>query len=86
MHIYGHQMKRPEQIIDQGIETLVALEKLRKEFIQMSDEELPKYKLEDRSFWSYINMPLSDALNHVGQVSILRRAAGNPNKMDQYLK
>jgi hypothetical protein len=78
MHVYGHQMTRKPAIIDQGIDTLLALEQLRQTFLEMSDDELTSYKLEKRSFWSYINMPLSDALHHVGQVSILRRAAGNP--------
>ena len=78
MHVYGHQMTRKPSIIDQGIDTLLALEELRQTFLEMDDAELTGYKLEDRSFWSYINMPLSDALHHVGQVSILRRAAGNP--------
>jgi uncharacterized damage-inducible protein DinB len=78
MHVYGQQMSRKPKIIDQGIDTLLALEKLRQTFLGMSDAELVNYKLEERSFWSYINMPLSDALHHVGQVSILRRAAGNP--------
>jgi hypothetical protein len=48
----------------------------------MTDKDLPNYKLEDRPFWSFINMPLSDALHHVGQVSMLRRAAGNPIAKD----
>ena len=78
MHVYGHQMSRKPSIIDQGIDTLLALEKLRQTFLEMSDAELVNYKLEDMSFWNYINMPLADALHHVGQVSMLRRAAGNP--------
>jgi hypothetical protein len=78
MHVYDHQMTRKPSIIHQGIDTLLALEELRHTFLEMSDDELTSYKLEERSFWSYINMPLSDALHHVGQVSILRRAAGNP--------
>ena len=78
MHVYGHEMNRPKNIIEQGIETLKALEKLRHHFIQIDDNELERYRLEEKSFWSFINMPLSDALNHVGQVRILRRAAGNP--------
>ena len=86
MHIYGHQMTRPESIIDQGIETLRALEELRKEFIAMSDSELAELKLEHMSFWSFINMPLSDVAHHVGQVSILRRAAGNPCRLGQSSK
>ena len=78
MHVYGHQMTRPQNIIEQGHETLRALEKLRHHFIEISDEQLGKYRLEDRSFWSFINMPLSDALHHEGEVRILRHAAGNP--------
>jgi len=86
MNVYGEQMKRPESIIDQGVETLIALEKLRKSFIEMSDKDLEKLKLDNRSFWAYLNMPLADAVSHVGQVSILRRAAGNPNKIDEFFK
>ncbi len=78
MHIYGHQMKRPKDIIEQGHETLRVIEELRRSFIEMQDKDLPNYKLEQRPFWSFINMPISDALHHVGQVAILRRAAGNP--------
>jgi len=77
-HVYGEQMTRKPSIIDQGIDTLLALEKLRQTFLEMTDAELAGYKLRNMSFWNYINMPLSDALHHVGQVSILRRGAGNP--------
>ena len=78
VHVYGHQMTRKRSIIDQGIDTLLALERLYQTFLEMSDSDLVDLKLEDRSFWSYINMPLADALHHVGQVSVLKRAAGNP--------
>ncbi len=78
MHIYGQQMKRPENIIEQGREVLRALEQLRKFLIEMEDKDLPNYKLEDLPFWNFINMPISDALHHVGQLAILRRATGNP--------
>ena len=78
MHVFGHQMTRPANIIEQGHETLRALEELRHHFIEISDEQLAEYCLEDRSFWSFINMPLSDALHHEGEVRILRHAAGNP--------
>jgi hypothetical protein len=78
MHVYGQQMSRRPSIIDQGIDTLLALEKLRQTFLDMDDAELANCKLEDMPFWNYINMPLADALHHVGQVSMLRRAAGNP--------
>ena len=78
MNIHGHEMKRPESIIEQGLETLRVLEQLRRQFIEIDDAKLAEYKLEDRSFWSFINMPLSDALSHVGQLRVLRTAAGNP--------
>jgi uncharacterized damage-inducible protein DinB len=83
MHVYGEQMHRPKNIIDQGHETLRALEKLRKHLIEIDDAQLSNYKLEDRSFWAFINMPLSDALHHEGEVRILRHAAGNPPKQRQ---
>ena len=40
MHVYGEQMTRKPSIIDQGIDTLLALEKLRATFLVMSDAEL----------------------------------------------
>jgi hypothetical protein len=85
MNVYGEEMQRPENILEQGVETLRALEKMRDTFLQMSDEEIQACKLGERSFWSYINMPLADALHHVGQISILRRGAGNPNQVKKYL-
>ncbi len=78
VHICGHDMKRPKNIIEQGYETLRVIEELRNFFIEMQDEDLGNYKLEHRPFWSFINMPISDALHHVGQVALLRRAVGNP--------
>ena len=78
MHVYGHEMTRPQNIIEQGHETLRALEKLRHHFMEIRDEQLAEYHLEHRRFWSFINMPLSDALHHEGEVRILRHAAGNP--------
>jgi hypothetical protein len=78
MHVYGQQMTRKPSIIDQGVDTLLALQELHQTFLEMSDDDLVHLKLGERSFWSYINMPLADALHHVGQVSILRRGAGNP--------
>ena len=78
IHVYGRQMERPANIIDQGYEILRVLEELRDHFISIDDSELQRYRLDNRSFWSFINMPISDALSHVGQVRILRRAAGNP--------
>ncbi len=78
MHVFDHEMNRPQNIIEQGHETLRALEELRHHFIEISDAQLTDYRLEDHSFWSFINMPLSDALHHEGEVRILRHAVGNP--------
>lgn len=78
MHIYGHEMSRAQNIIEQAHDALRTLEKLRHHFVGISDEQLATYRLEDRSFWSFINMPLSDLLHHEGEVRILRHAVGNP--------
>jgi hypothetical protein len=78
MYVYGEQMSRPGNIIEQGHKTLSTLAKMRQHFIEIDDQQLQSYKLEEMSFWNYINMPLSDALSHVGQVRIMRRGAGNP--------
>ncbi len=76
--VFGSELVRPEQSLEQGELSLRTLETLRDFFISVDDRELEQYQLDDRPFWSFINMPLSDALHHVGQVSILRRVAGNP--------
>jgi len=78
MHVYGEQMRRPEPILEQGAETLRALARLRETFLAISDDDLAALKLDDAPFWDYVNRPLSDALHHAGQISILRRGAGNP--------
>ncbi|MFP4581652.1 MAG: hypothetical protein ACLFQ6_13075 [Candidatus Sumerlaeia bacterium] len=85
VHVYGETMSHPENILERGAKTLCGAEKLRKSFAQMADSDLQKLKLEGNSFWAYINMPLSDAIHHSGQVSIMRRGAGNPWKMDEFL-
>ena len=84
-YVYGEQIQRPEPILEQGAETLRALETLRRTFAAASDEELQAYRLGDRSFWGYINLPLADALHHVGQISIMRRGAGNPVRVKEEL-
>jgi len=78
MHVYGQQMTRPESYLDQGWATLAELEKLRKHFVEITDEQLGQYELEGRPWWSFVSMPLSDALHHEGEVRLLRMQIGNP--------
>jgi hypothetical protein len=78
MHIYGQQMNRPKPYIEQGWAALAELEHLRKHFVEISDEELARYTLEDMPWWNFVNMPLSDALHHEGEVRLLRMQIGNP--------
>ena len=56
--------RRATEELKATLETLKALEKMRKTFDEMPDEELQKLGLDDRPFWAFINMPLSDALSH----------------------
>ncbi len=51
---------------------------LRIAFSEMNEEELTEITLEEKPFWHLINGPIADAISHVGQVNILRRANGNP--------
>jgi len=78
LSVYGEQMTRPKNILGQGAETLRVLEQLRNDFAGMSDERLQSLNLDSRPFWSFLNMPLSDATHHVGQICIMRRGVGNP--------
>lgn len=78
MHIYGEEMTRPKDYLDQGWAALAELERLRKHFVEIDDEQLTQYRLEHRPWWSFVNMPLSDALHHEGEVRLLRMQIGNP--------
>jgi hypothetical protein len=55
---------------------------LRDRFSAMRDEEISAIRLPARAGglpWPHIiNGPLADALTHVGQINLLRRASGNP--------
>lgn len=86
LNIHGQQLKRAKSIIDQGWDTLVILETMRCHFIAIDDDRLATYTLDGQPFWSFINMPLSDALHHEGEVRILRHACGNPPRgLQEYL-
>ena len=78
MHIFDQQMTRPKSYLEQGWATLAELERLRKHFIEISDEQLQEYRLEGNPWWMFVNMPLSDALHHEGEVRLLRMQIGNP--------
>jgi hypothetical protein len=61
---------------------LEILSLLRARFAGMSDEEIGTIRIGSRAGpvpWPHlVNGPLADALTHVGQIAVLRRANGNP--------
>lgn len=79
MEIRGGQMSRPADILAQGADVLSELEVLRVKLAHMPDAEFAALKFNGESFWHGLDRPLCDMLHHSGQISILRRAAGNPN-------
>lgn len=59
------------------------MEDLSKRLKKMSDEdlaEIEKNTSRKLSFWYWINGPLADILNHVGQITSWQRIAGNPQQ------
>ncbi len=78
MHATGQDFIRPhdfDQIRESVLQNLLFL---RNTFARLSDEQLQEIRIEKQQFWHLINGPLADALTHIGQINILRRAAGNP--------
>lgn len=69
----------PDDPAAQRDEALRLLLKLREHVAGLTDEQLAAVTLGEHPFWRLINGPLADAVSHVGQISYLRRAAGNPN-------
>jgi hypothetical protein len=61
---------------------LEVLALLRARFAEMSDGEISAITIGSRAGpvpWPHIvNGPLADALTHIGQIAVLRRASGNP--------
>ena len=61
---------------------LEVLSLLRARLADMSDEEIGTIHIGSRAGpvpWPHIvNGPLADALTHIGQIAVLRRASGNP--------
>jgi len=61
---------------------LEVLSLLRARFAGMSDEEIGTIRIGSRAGpvpWPHlVNGPLADALTHIGQIAVLRRASGNP--------
>lgn len=76
--VAGEKLERPDTVQEQGALALKMLEELRQTFVTMSDVALAELTLGERPFWSIMNMPLSDATHHAGQICAMRRGAGNP--------
>ncbi len=81
LSIYGEEFSRPKEDSLVRNSVLENLALLKKHFTEMSVDELKAIRIEKRPFWHLINGPMSDALTHVGQINILRRAAGNPTPL-----
>lgn len=75
----SYKAHRPGTFTEQRDAALVLCKKLRDHVISLSDDELSRIVIQDHPFWHMINGPVADALTHIGQISYLRRAAGNPN-------
>jgi hypothetical protein len=64
------------------LRVLEVLALLRARFALMQDEEISAIRIGSRAGpvpWPHIvNGPLADALTHIGQINVLRRANGNP--------
>ncbi len=78
LHVTGEGSIRPQQHDQIRHAILQNLLFLRNTFARMNDEQLREIQIEKKPFWHLINGPLADALTHIGQINILRRAAGNP--------
>ena len=78
LSLYGKHFNRPQIISDVRNSALENIMILRNDFLKMTEEELNNIRIDDRPFWNMINGPIADALTHVGQINVLRRAAGNP--------
>ncbi len=84
---YGEVMEQqpaPSALQPLRRSTLDAFARVRETLAALGDEGLPtvtltgSLKAEPEAFWSMINGPLADALTHVGQVAVWRRAVGKP--------
>lgn len=66
--------------------TLLNLEKARANFLNVGIDEIEAYtvifqfpdKVAEFPFWNFINGQIMDAIYHVGQIVLMRRASGNP--------
>ena len=76
--ICGIKSQLPETVKAQKEHSLELIYQLRNTFCGMDDTELTTLRLEGKPFWNMINGPIADILTHVGQINMLRRAAGFP--------
>ena len=77
-------VSRPREAEGIRASILQNLMTIRLTFTGMKKSELVKISIDKRPFWHIINGPISDALTHVGQINILRRAVGNPAPEHQH--
>lgn len=76
--INGEKNQKPDTVASQRDHILVLIYRLRNSFCGMDDTALSAVRLNGKPFWNLINGPIADALTHVGQINMLRRAAGFP--------
>jgi len=82
---------RPYEKIDLSFDhlrsdTLKNLQKARLNFLNVGVDDIGEFKVDfifpDKEisypFWNFLNGQLMDAIYHVGQVVLMRRASGNP--------
>lgn len=53
-------------------------ERLKKEFLNLKNENLAQLRFMGSPFWILLNGAIADALTHVGQIGTVRRIAGSP--------
>ncbi len=82
----GVSDNRTEEIHSQRKSVLEMIVELRKTLLSMNDEELQNSRINNHSFWHFINGPITDAFTHVGQINSLRRLAGNPTPKTNVFK
>jgi len=74
----GQQRTKPMGPLIHGAAALEMAYEMRTALLGKSNEALEQMRLRDTPFWNFVSAPMADALTHIGQINVLRRAAGNP--------
>ncbi|MEN8908100.1 MAG: hypothetical protein ABF289_19275 [Clostridiales bacterium] len=80
----GKNWPKPENDKKIREDTLKIMQQLRNLFENSSNEDLDNYRIRGMKVWNIINGPLADALEHTGQIEMLRRINGNPPENFNY--